>query len=70
MLSNFVALGQTMYEKALQFLQPSVFWRPRGPPCRISLVLALMYSEAHSINVPNFVPFWKFLYEIPAAKWG
>jgi len=27
-----------------------------------------MYSKAPSIKLPNFVPFWKLLYEISAAK--
>ena len=31
---NFVALGQTIYEKSVtNFLQPSVFWHSSGEPC-------------------------------------
>jgi len=56
-------------EKALQFfLHPSVFWRPRGTLCQNSLILALMYSKAPSINLLNFVPLWQPIYEISAAK--
>jgi len=69
MLPNFIALGQTMYEKSVTIFTTCSILAPQGDPlCRVSLVLALMYSNAHSINVPNFVPFWKFLCEIPAAQ--
>ena len=28
----------------------------------------VMYNKATSINLPNFIPFWQPLYEIPATK--
>jgi len=55
-LLNFIALGQTMYEKRVTiFLNHSVFWHPNGIFWFSSL--GLMYSKALSIKLPNFVPF-------------
>jgi len=31
-VQNFIALGQTMYEKCVTILHPSVSWRPGGIP--------------------------------------
>jgi len=65
-LPNFIALGQTMYEKSVtNFLHPSVIWRPMGPPGQYSPILVLMYSKAPSINLPNSVPFWSTRYLLP-----
>jgi len=55
--------------KALQnILPPSVLSTTGEPLGRSSPILALTYSEAHSINLPNFVPLWKPVYEISAAR--
>jgi len=53
---NFIALGQTMYEKRITFLPTCEFWRPRGPLGQGSII-EVMYSNVRSISVSNFVPF-------------
>ena len=54
---NFVALGQTMNEKsvAIFFYIIQYFGAPGVTLGQSSLISALMYSKASSINLPNFV---------------
>jgi len=67
---NFVALGQTIYEKSVtNFFTPfSILASQRRTLGQSSLISALMYREAASINLPNFAPLWQPVYEISAAE--
>jgi len=59
-MPNFIALGQTVYEKSVIFLQitPFIILAPQGDPFGQSSPLwVATYSKAPSINVPNFVEF-------------
>jgi len=55
---HFIALGQTMYEKSVKnFYTLQYFDVPVRPLVQSSPTLALVYSKAPSINLPNFVDF-------------
>jgi len=55
---NFIALGQTMYEKSVTIFYTLQSFDAKGDPLgHSSPILALMYSNAPSINLLNFVPF-------------
>jgi len=68
-MPNFIALGQSGYEKSVtNFFTLSLFWRSRGSPGPKFTSLG-SGSKAPSTNLPNFVPFWKPLCDISAAKY-
>jgi len=54
--------------KALQFFYTLQYFGARGGPGQSSPTLAMIYSKAPSISLPNFTPFWQPDYETPAAK--
>jgi len=59
--------------KALQFFHIlQYFGAPTGSLGQSSLISALMYSKAPSINLPNFVPLWQPIYalSLPSAIWA
>jgi len=56
--------------KALQnFFTPfSILAFQRNHLGQSSPISALMYNKDQTINVPNFIPFWQPVYEIPPAE--
>jgi len=62
-MPNFIALGQTMYEKSVTIFTPFSILEPQGDPLHQSSPIWMMtYSKSFSIKLPNFVPFRKSLY--------
>ena len=70
-----ITLGQTMYDKkcTIKALQNffSVLRRPAGTLCaKVHQSWPCTARPVPCTKLPNFVPFWKPLYEISAAKYG
>jgi len=60
---------QCTKKSATNFCTPLSILSPQGTPCaQVPSIWVVTYSKAPSIKLPNFVPFWKHLYEIFAAK--
>jgi len=58
MLPNFVALGQTVYEKSVTFLHPSLYFGASWEPLGLKFIsLGGDVDKAHSVKLPNFVTF-------------
>jgi len=54
---NFITLGQTMYEKSVTILHPSLFWRHRGTSWAKCTTLGPDVQQGPSVSLPNFVDF-------------
>jgi len=68
-IPNFVALGQTMYDKSVKMFTASSILAPQGDLLsQSSPILAMVCSKTPSIKLLNFVPIWKPTCEISAAK--